>query len=254
MQLNRAQAFLAVTVVMLVGCTTQINSGAKTQSLRNDIDSLLKRLIPVDTNEGGMTGKAVPSIETQQNVHDSLLSIAGQTPEARAEVIEALLQVMEDPQARGESSIDYRWTVAVDVLGELKATEAIDLLIKNLDQTGQNDVCISLSYHPVARALARIGEPAIPQLMEVWANSSNDEIRHQAEVALVNIGEPAKAKMQEALYQGDVRARGRAAWVLAWIGGKDAGTVIKDAIVRESDPGVLKELKGALREVYSRWG
>lgn len=254
MRLIRITTHITIIVVMFVGCATHVNNHTKEQSHRDEIDSLLKSLLQVDAKDGNTTITTAPSIQTQQDVHDSLLRIANQTSGSRSEVVEALLQVLEDPQAREESPIAYRWTIAVDVLGELKAVEAIDILIKNLDRTGQPGVCISLSYHPVARALAKIGEPAVPQLIEVLSSSSDEDIRSQAEVAIVNVGEPAIPEMQEVLYQGDARTRGRAALVLAWIGGKDTGTLIKDAMAREKDPEVLKKLKDALRELHSRWG
>jgi HEAT repeat protein len=254
MRLIKIMTHIAVISTVFIGCHTYSTNNAKVQSHRDEIDSLLERLRPAETYEEATTRKEALSIETQQNVQDSLMSIAKQTPEARAEVVEALIRVAQDPQARAEGVIASRWTMAVKVLGELKATEAIDILIANLGETGQNGIVISLGYHPVAQALVKIGEPAIPRLMEVWSSDNDDEIRHQAEVALVNIGKPAIPVMQDALYHGGVRERGRAAWVLAWIGDKDAGNVIKDAIVHEKDPEVLVELRGALKEVHNRWG
>ena len=203
---------IAVISAVFIGCYTHPNNNAKVQSHGDEIDSLLERLRPVKTYEEATTRTEVPNIETQQNIQDSLMSIAEQTPESRAEVVEALIRTVQDPQVRAEGVIAYRWTMAVNVLGELKAPEAIDILIANLGETGQNGIVISLGYHPVAQALVKIGEPAIPRLMEVWSSDNDDEIRHQAEVALVNIGKPAIPVMQDALHHGAARERGRAAW------------------------------------------
>src|SRR6185503_6488446 len=100
MRLIRMAAHITIIVAMFVGCTTHGNNNAEAQSHRDDIDSLLKSLLQVDTKEGNRTVTEAPSIQTQQDVHDSLLTIANQTPESRSEVVEALLQVLEDPQAR----------------------------------------------------------------------------------------------------------------------------------------------------------
>jgi HEAT repeat protein len=249
MRLIKVATLIAILMAMVVGGVHRMSR----QGHRNEIDSLLKRLSLVVAKEGNNVFTTAPSIETQQDVHDSLLRIADQTPELRSEVIEALLRVLEDPEAGKEAPVAYRWTTAVNVIGELRATEAIDILIKNLNRTGENGLVSSIHYHPVARALAKIGEPAIPQLIEVLS-SSDEDISYQAELAIVNMGEPAKAKMQEALFQGDAGTRGRAALVLAWIGGEDSRATIEGAFARERDPAVLKELEAALREMHRVWG
>lgn len=253
MRFIKVATLIAIFVTMAIGCATNVNNRMNVQNHRDDIDSLLKKLLPVKTEEGGTVVIEGPSIETQRDVHDSLLRIANQTPESRSEVIEALLQILEDPQSREGNPIAYRWTTAVEALGELRATEAIDILIKNLDQTGQNDEVISKNYRPVAQSIATIGEPAIPQLIGALSHS-NEVIRFEAASTLASIGRPASGKVQEALHKGNARTRGMAAWALAWIGGEDARTAIKRAIAREKDREALKELKDALREMRRVWG
>jgi hypothetical protein len=62
----------------------------------------------------------------------------------------------------------YKWLTAIDVLGKLRATEAIDILVKIIDETYRSPMIID-GLQPAVIALARIGEPAIPQLTEACA-------------------------------------------------------------------------------------
>ena len=244
---------VAMLVVMIVSIVVGCAHKKPKQSYRDEIDSLLNRLSQVAGKSGDGVFTSAPSSEDRQDVRDSVLRIAKQTPETRSEVIEVLLQIVNDPKARDEFPIAYRWTMAVDLLGELRATEAIDVLIRNLDRTGGNGLIISPSYRPVAEALAKIGEPAIPQLIEALA-SNDEDIRYEAELALAEMGKPAKPRMLEALEQGDARIRGKVALVLAYIGGEDARAAIERAIEREEDRKVRQEIKEALIEMHSVWG
>jgi len=59
---------------------------------------------------------------------------------------------------------------AVEVLGKLRAPEAVDVLVDNLGRTGQNGVILSIHINPVRRALDSIGEPAVPKLIEALSH------------------------------------------------------------------------------------
>lgn len=241
------------------------------QDDRLEIDFLLARLMPVDkeATPNGF-GLESPSLETQQRVLDTLLIIASKSEECRRQVVEAAVNVMSDPEAKEESSIAHRWLTAVYVLGELRATEAIDILVKNLDQTGQNGVIMSLHFHPVATALAKTGEPAIPRLIEALADE-NIDIRRQAASTLATIGgtpftyrdrshnrggetNTAFAMLVEALEFGGAEKKQWAALSLAWIGGKEAKGVLETALERETDPFALCKLREALTEMRRLWG
>lgn len=98
-------------------------------------------------------------------MHHRLLEIAGESDESRSRVVQALIKVLEDPESKYEGEPAGRWTMAVRVLGELRATEAVEKLANNLDQTGEHAALISQHYQPVVRAIAIIGEPAVPRLI-----------------------------------------------------------------------------------------
>jgi hypothetical protein len=85
------------------------------------VTELIHKVNPTIT-EFSNTG---PSLEVQREVPARLLEVASESAESRAEVIERLLDVVEDPAAQDESPIAFAWMTAVEVLGKLKATEAL---------------------------------------------------------------------------------------------------------------------------------
>ena len=170
-----------------------------------EVQDLLATLSPKKTkDESGIT-LADPSLEAQEKVPKRILEIANHSREARARVIYWLVRVLEDPTALTESAlIATRWVTAVRLLGKLAATEAIDLLIDNLDQTGQIALRISISFRPVVGALINIGKPAVPKLV-VALSHNKPSIRREAASTLAAIGgaEAIKAIEQAALTETD---------------------------------------------------
>jgi HEAT repeat protein len=128
-----------------------------------------------------------------------LLEIAGKSAESRAKVIDRMMDVVEDLSAKEEWPIATAWMTAVYVLGYLKATEAVDVLVNNLDHTGQNGITLSLSIHPVYNALVKIGEPVVPKLVEALAHPKHS-IRSEAAWVLYSIQkERAKGAIEAAM-------------------------------------------------------
>lgn len=138
----------------------------------------------------------VPTVEAQQQVPVQLLEIADRSAESRARVIERLLDVVEDPTAQDEEPIAQAWMTAVEVLGKLKATEAIDALVEHLDRTGQSPLAASTDIRPTNSALANIGEPALPKLIQALSHP-NPAIRMEAAMVLFNINkDKARAALE----------------------------------------------------------
>ncbi len=118
----------------------------------------------------------------------------------------ALLRQRETPYAT--------WYDVADLLGELRATEAIGELVKRLDY---NDGTVGLSnaHWPAVRALIKIGEPAVPELAR-------------------------------ALNEGTVLIRGFAAGALGQIGGSQAKQALERALGTERDESVRESIRRAL--------
>ena len=98
----------------------------------DEITELLSHLTPVEIRIGSKTTIQGPTQQLQEAVRQRLVEIANESEQSRDKVVHALIQVVDDPEAKGESLIAHRWLIAVSVLRELKATEAIDVLIKNI--------------------------------------------------------------------------------------------------------------------------
>src|ERR1044072_7673169 len=107
---------------------------AHNKKLKDEIKAILEELIKTKTHEIIIRG---PSLEVQQQAPKRLLEIARESPESRAAVIKALIKVVDSPKPKKRFMISHQWLTAIDVLGRLKATEAIDVLTKNIDETDQ---------------------------------------------------------------------------------------------------------------------
>jgi HEAT repeat protein len=213
-----------------------------------EIDALLRELMP-KRSKGIVTS---PSAETRQDVETRLTEIAQQSTKGRTEVIEALIGVVRDPAARAEWPVARRWIIAVNLLGDLRATESIDVLITNLDHTGENGVMSSINIVPVGRALEKIGEMAVPGLIQALG-SDQEEISLQAARTLASIGRPALSALVDSLGGTRHSLKGKVALVLSWIGGREARQAIERAIEKEEDKQTRKQLNEALVEFRRRW-
>jgi HEAT repeat protein len=138
-----------------------------------------------------------------------ILTIAKVSEENRVKIsheLTALLSQKATPAAT--------WYDVADVLGELKATEAIGEFVKQLDYN-DGTVGLSLAHWPAARALIKIGDAAVPELAR-------------------------------ALNEGTVSIRGFAALALGQIGGSQAKQALERALGTERDESVRASIQRSL--------
>jgi HEAT repeat protein len=160
----------------------------------DEIKALINELNPTRTGNS----RKGPSLQTQAQVESKLLELANESAEDRARVIHRLIEVVKDPVARDVWPVATAWMMCVDLLGELKATEAIEVLIENMDHTGQNGVIMSIHIRPVSKALRRIGEAAAPKLEQALADAT-PSVKIEAARALFDIqGRNAKRTLESA--------------------------------------------------------
>ncbi|HJP95739.1 MAG TPA: hypothetical protein VJ843_00010 [Candidatus Saccharimonadales bacterium] len=131
-----------------------------------------------------------PNADTRREVFSALLAIAQKSPEARSQVIRALIQLLEQDADGGANTAFF---LACDLLGELKALEAIETLVRYIDyEPGR--ISTSLHYMPAVRALIEMGKAAVPKLAEALVSGksvlrANDHtLRYYAGNALLHIG------------------------------------------------------------------
>jgi|SRR5215813_3284519 len=215
-------------------------SGGTKQNHSNEIADLLKQLTPAEAFKEFVINP--PDSDTMERVRARLVLIANESPDSRKSVISALIVVLNHPKTAEDFNTVDQWKFAVKLLGELKAVEAIDDLVNLLDRTGEDS---PVRRPPVRTALARIGKPAIPQLIAALINS-NEVIRREASEALGEIGDPALDDLVNVLSRGGPSTRSGAALALSRIGGTRARTAIENALNVETDDEVKNQLAEAV--------
>ncbi len=111
----------------------------------------------------------------------NLLRIAGQSNLFRKSVTDSLVRVLNDEKLLTyQKEFRYQtWYDAAQLLGELKAIEAVDLLVEHLDYTGDKKD-ISLNYYPAIEVLAELIPTSIPKIIKVLSEHKNLTIRINA--------------------------------------------------------------------------
>lgn len=242
---------LGILVVLSLGLTglqsgRGIASSVPPQDRTEEIANLLKNLAPglMDLTREVRIGP--PGPETTERIRARLILIANESPESRRSVIDALIPVLNDPKMELNFAEVGRWRVAVALLGELNATEAIEDLVRNINWTSYD---FSPRPHPPVRAaLVRIGEAAVASLLRALADP-NEAVRRESSDALSEIGAPSVDGLLDVLARSVPRARVCAAWALARIGGARAREAIVIALNLEPDGGVKEHLENAVEYI-----
>ncbi|NLS77532.1 MAG: hypothetical protein GXY76_09765 [Chloroflexi bacterium] len=118
----------------------------------------------------------------------------------REQAIPHLIELMCDRRLWRADAIGGGWVPihAVDVLGQLRATEAVEPLLRILIETDPEDIL----YDHILAALERIGQPALPCILDVMAFSRNSRFKLALAPVLgaVGRGSPAACDALEVLY------------------------------------------------------
>ncbi len=114
----------------------------------------------------------------------------------RAEAIQAISQTRQDfisallPIMDGNFSADIKRDLA-KVLGEYRAVEAVDTLVRNLELELQPRILRGLvkdsDLYPISQALIKIGNPAIPALLERIVETDNSALIKRCSKVCVEI-------------------------------------------------------------------
>ena len=204
---------IVVAIVWLAGDAVDARaSGTITQSVRSARcfhDNELRESIAALRQQGG---------SDLWKVNEYLLAKARTASRCRTQVIQALISTMAqatDPTGNNYENF-FLWRHGAGLLADLKATEALDLLIANIDFTDGWSAMIKESSTPALVAILRIGRPAIPKL----------------QIALHNDPVPHRRKL--------------AAFCIAYIGGVQARRALESALPVETDPCAKRFLQVSL--------
>jgi hypothetical protein len=116
-----------------------------------------------------------------------LVNTARLSTTCRAEVISSIIKTMDKPQLDVYRDFNL-WRYGANLLGDLKASEGLDLLIRNLSFT--DDSSINLTHYPAMEGVIKIGLPAIPKLAVALRQSSDITYRYNAVFCIAQIGGP----------------------------------------------------------------
>lgn len=122
-----------------------------------------------------------------------LLNNSRRSPRCRKEVITSLMRAMDKPDLDFNSDPGgfHLWRYGADLLGDLKASEALDLLISHLNFTQRFFFSTSMSQQPALRGVIKMGPIAIPKLDSLLRHSPDPKLRHTAVYCIATIGGPS---------------------------------------------------------------
>jgi hypothetical protein len=144
---------------------------------------------------------ALSSPETKPDLHRQILiRNARKSPKCRTQVIAALLHRMNKPDLNLERDQQtfFLWHYGGEVLGALRASEALDLLIANLGVTDGESP--NMTHYPAVETVIRIGPIAIPKLGEKLQHDERAGMRKLAVFCIGTIGgASAKRVLEDAL-------------------------------------------------------
>jgi hypothetical protein len=120
-----------------------------------------------------------------------LFGSARRSQKCRKQVIAALITAMDKPNLdllQDPASFDT-WNYGAKLLGELKAAEALDLLITHLNIT--DGLSSNMNHYPAVGGVITMGPVAIPKLAAVLRGSSDPYMRRKTVFCIASIGGPA---------------------------------------------------------------
>jgi HEAT repeat protein len=195
---------LILSVIMLLSLFND-QSGRQVQSA--ELAELVSELYA-----RGLDNEAV--LVADYEIKARLVRFAKSSERNRSEVIKALTDMLDDPAINNALGSADVWHTASEVLAELKAIEALDVLIRHLNYT---DIVRSYSLWsmPTLRAVVSMGKAAVP-------------------------------KLATALAEGPTLIRARAISAIGLIGGREGRDALESALRTETDPIIQNQILAEL--------
>lgn len=124
-----------------------------------------------------------------------LRNVANKSVECRKRVIVALMEAMDTPDhnfTSDQGSFDL-WQHGSNLLADLKATEALDLLITHLELKGTNP--LPFNHNVTMHAVIKMGWIAIPKLSANLRRSPDPYLRRDMVFCIASIGGTSARKV-----------------------------------------------------------
>jgi hypothetical protein len=199
------QAFrLSMCFVLLL--LTIADAGGNKAEHRPNLSSMFESnstLVCLSKDEIALALQNLSSAKTsseQEHIKNSLLDNAKRSNVCRNRIIAVLMEAMDQPDVDlvSDRSTFYLWHYGTELLGDLKAVEALDLLIKHLDLN--DGTPFPLHHHPALVGVITMGPVAIPKLKDVLRESTDRYMRRYAVFCIASIGgTSARQALEDAL-------------------------------------------------------
>jgi len=143
--------------------------------------------------------------ETESSQGQSVIqSEIGRSPACRAGVINVLIGILNKPNATvvSDPELFNLWRTVANLLGEIRAVEAVDVLVSHLDLHSPV-FSTTMSQQPALQAVIRIGPGALGRLEAVLKNDSNRDMRRYAVYCIARIGGQGAISLLEPISQSE---------------------------------------------------
>lgn len=159
------------------------------------------------------------SYNEAQRAHTTFLKAAGKSARCKEQIVSSIMQAMDKPglDIRRNQGDYFLWHEGSTLLGELKATEALDLLIAHMGMS-DGEWSVSMVHQPALGGIIEMGPIAIPKLRVVLGSQ-------------------------------DPAARHDAVYCIAQIGGPSASQVLKQALPSESDKCIKRFIRASIKSL-----
>lgn len=178
--------FLSVTLGLLVSCDIH-KAPVASQAFQTTNPSCVSK----DELSGAIRSMSSPLDDSKlTQVRQIIVDNAKRSEKCRTQIVNALMTAMDKPNidfAHDPESYNT-WTYGAHFLGELKAAEAVDLLLAHLKDT--DGLSASMSHFPAIDGVITMGSIAIPKLSGVLRKHPDRYMRRGAAFCIAEIGGP----------------------------------------------------------------
>lgn len=160
--------------------------------------------------------------EDQRKAANRLKANAGHSPACRKQVITSLMSAMDQTNLDLTAGTPqfFLWHYGAQLFGDLKVTQALDLLIANFNRDDGSG--FPLNHYPALGGVIRMGEIALPKLQMALLENPDSDIRRHA------------------------------VFCIALIGGQSAHNILKQALARETDSCVASCIEATISAFNNR--